>query len=271
MADVMEDLSKRLTIADEDDENTVVMQSSQLTETTAKAELCLVGQLLTKRPFNTEAMRSTLLSLWKPTKGMQFYVIGDNTFLFQFNHVVDKRRVLLHAPWSFDKSLVLLQDFDPLLQLSGLTFTYSSFWVHVYNLPLVSMTKEVGGEVIGNKIGRWMDMDHGDDGIAWGRSMRIRVMVDITKLLRRGLKIIVSSREAVWVDFKFERLPNFCYIVATWDTLRRTVRSSYQTRTIILIHPNLLERSCAMKGVVQRRFPLKTKERQRRCLRRILH
>ncbi|KAI7985086.1 hypothetical protein LOK49_LG14G00016 [Camellia lanceoleosa] len=74
------------------------------------------------------------------------------------------------------------------------------------------MTKEVG-YLIGNKIGSTVDVEYGADGMAIGRYLRIRVTLNVAKPLRRGMKLAVHNREAVWVDFKYERLPNFCGVL----------------------------------------------------------
>ena len=39
-------------------------------------------------------------------------VLKENLFFFQFNHVVDKRSIMHNGPWSFDKNLVVLSEFD---------------------------------------------------------------------------------------------------------------------------------------------------------------
>lgn len=44
-----------------------------------------------------------------------------------------------------------------------------------------------------------------------GDFLRVRVEVDISKPLYRGRKVILDDEEKVWVAFKYEKLPNFCY------------------------------------------------------------
>ncbi|KAK7827709.1 hypothetical protein CFP56_030881 [Quercus suber] len=41
--------------------------------------------------------------------------------------------------------------------------------------------------------------------------LRVKVRLDVTKRLVRGKKITVEGGESRWVNFKYERLPNFCY------------------------------------------------------------
>ncbi|KAI8003399.1 hypothetical protein LOK49_LG08G00886 [Camellia lanceoleosa] len=54
-------------------------------------------------------------------------------------------------------------------------------------------------------------MEYGDGGIAWGRTLRIRVEINIDKPLRRGLKLALGGQESVWIMLQYERLPNFCF------------------------------------------------------------
>ncbi|KAI7985756.1 Calcineurin subunit B [Camellia lanceoleosa] len=117
---------------------------------------------------------------------------------------------MANGPWSFDKHLVMLKDFNGALQPSEITFSTVEFWVHASNLPLISMTRDVG-VLLGNNLGQFVDMEYGEGGIAWGRTLRIRVAINIAKPLRRGLKLSLGGRESVWVTLQYERLPNFCF------------------------------------------------------------
>lgn len=56
-----------------------------------------------------------------------------------------------------------------------------------------------------------MDVDVLESGVQWGKCLRVRVRIDVTKRLMQGKKIIVEGGESRWVSFKYERLPNFCY------------------------------------------------------------
>ena len=50
-----------------------------------------------------------------------------------------------------------------------------------------------------------------DTRVQWGRCLRVWVEIDVTRKLFRGQKINIEKGEARWVQFKYERLPNFCY------------------------------------------------------------
>ena len=64
---------------------------------------------------------------------------------------------------------------------------------------------------IANEIGVPILVDALKNGLAWGPFLRIQVDIDITKPLMRGKMIPIEGAEKVWVFFKYERLPTFCY------------------------------------------------------------
>ena len=56
-----------------------------------------------------------------------------------------------------------------------------------------------------------MEVDVTESGVQWGKYLRVRVQLDVTKKLIQGKKIAVEGGEQCWIAFKYERLPNFCY------------------------------------------------------------
>ncbi|KAI8016081.1 Uncharacterized protein LOK49_LG05G01337 [Camellia lanceoleosa] len=209
MATPLDDLITKMALTKEEEE-AVEGGDNHLKPAEDKSWLCLVGTVLAMRPFNLEALRTTMESVWNPSKGMRTKVIKKNLFLFQFNHIIDKRRVLQNGPWSFDKNIILLKEVTDSWQPSQIAFSTAVFWVQVYDLPLISMTCAVG-QILGNRLGKFVDMDFVEGGVAWGQVLRIRAEIDITKPLHRGMKVAFQDRDPVWVTFKYERLPNFCY------------------------------------------------------------
>ncbi|KAK4387744.1 hypothetical protein Sango_2381000 [Sesamum angolense] len=81
------------------------------------------------------------------------------------------------------------------------------------------MTRDVAA-FIGNKLGKFKEVDLDSNGEVWGSSVRIQVSVDITKPLKRALKIRKLGDEHL-VTFTYERLPNFCYLSGVLGHLSR--------------------------------------------------
>lgn len=75
---------------------------------------------------------------------------------------------------------------------------------------LFGMMNKVYGESIGKTISQAIERDIDKVGAWWGPFLRVRVSVDITKPLLPS-SLINPSRKPLWVAFKYERLPNFCF------------------------------------------------------------
>lgn len=64
-------------------------------------------------------------------------------------------------------------------------------------------------KLIGGTIEEVLEVD--SDGLAWDKSARARILMDITKLLRRVQRIGMKEGGTALVELKYERLPMFCY------------------------------------------------------------
>ncbi|XP_075674845.1 uncharacterized protein At4g02000-like [Castanea sativa] len=119
-------------------------------------------------------------------------------------------RVLMLSPWSFDKYLLVLHKLGVGEVVNQLKFNRVSFWVQIHGLPIMSQTKDVGLR-IGETLGRVEKVDVDDKGFCLGNYLWIRVLVDISTPLCRGRLVRMGGPLPTWVDFKYERLPIFCY------------------------------------------------------------
>ncbi|XP_050278090.1 uncharacterized protein LOC126719598 [Quercus robur] len=114
------------------------------------------------------------------------------------------------CPWSYEKQLILMQEFEGELVPKEIKLKWTPFWVQIFNLPLKCMTRESGYE-IGAKIGKVLEVDVPEKGVQWGKFLRVRIRFDATTQLIRGKKVSIEGGEGRWIFFKYERLPNFCY------------------------------------------------------------
>jgi hypothetical protein len=158
---------------------------------------------------NREAFKTVLSQLWRTTRRVLFKEVQEKLWLFEFADENDKRRVLEGRPWSFDKQLIVINEFQGGVSPSLMDFRYSPFWIQVHDMPLLCMTKGVGAK-IGQSLGKLEDVDVAGDGVGWGRSLTIRVTIDITQPLDRGRALILEGKSH-WVSFQYEKLPTFCY------------------------------------------------------------
>lgn len=69
-------------------------------------------RFLTRRALNTDAVARTFKPLWKAENGFTVSNEGEHKVLFIFDNEADVDHILSTEPWSFDKSLVVLEKFD---------------------------------------------------------------------------------------------------------------------------------------------------------------
>ena len=170
----------------------------------------LPGKFLTHLSVNKEAVHRTFKPLWRTRKPFRIHDMHENKLVFEFENEVDLERVLESEPWTYDKHLVLFQRIDDTTTISSLSFSECSFWVQVHNLPIKSMTPELGMS-IGSSISKVVRMADSDENGTIGRSLRVWVSIDVSKPLSRGRKLWEKGEVIGWVSFRYERLPNFCY------------------------------------------------------------
>ena len=171
-------------------------------------ELSIVGRVMTERPFNFDAFKRTMNQIWTISKGALFRRIENGLFVVQFATARDRAKVLDGRPWTFDQHLVMLNEIVGGVQPSDMALLHCPFWIRLYNLPLdcrsVNHVRRIGGS-----LGEVVEVE--TDGVMWDNSVRIKVMIDVSKPLKRVQRIRSSTGVGLLIEIKYERLPIFCY------------------------------------------------------------
>ena len=156
-----------------------------------------------------EAVGRTFKPLWRSQNGFKISNEGGHKVLFVFDKEEEVERILSSGPWSFDKSLVVLQRYERHVALDDLNFDKVSFWVQVHNIPISYRTRSVAEDIC-EAIGV-VDRSPDTSECECGNYIRVRVTIDVFQPLCRGRIIKLEDNDKVWVTFKYERLPNICY------------------------------------------------------------
>lgn len=174
-----------------------------------KLSLRLVGRILTERPLNFDAVKRTLLHIWNLKEGVVIRSMGVNLFLFQFFHWKDCDKVFNGRPWSFENRLLVLQEIEKEEQSSEMVLNLSPFWIRLYNLPF-GYRSDDRIRVIAKMLGQLMEIE--DDFLDINPFRRVRILIDVTKPLKRFQMIRVKGNKNIKVTLKYERLPHFCFL-----------------------------------------------------------
>jgi hypothetical protein len=138
--------------------------------------------------------------------------MGDNLFLFHFNHPAGAKRALEDGPWMAGHNLLVMAKYDGKCTLEATEFNHIPIWIRVSGLPMGMMNRDVE-EIIGEEVAQFLDVDAEDNGMAAGRYLRLKVRIDIRQPLMQGIttEIDDEGEEKRWCPLEYEFLPEFCY------------------------------------------------------------
>lgn len=80
----------------------------------------------------------------------------------------------------------------------------------MYDLP-IGFNSEIIHKSIGNYVGKFLESDPKNFQVLWRNYLRIKVAIDVRRSLRSKMRIKKSGGEWIWINFKYERLPSFCF------------------------------------------------------------
>ncbi|XP_074355882.1 uncharacterized protein LOC141695542 [Apium graveolens] len=194
-----------------DEEEGLVLEDIPDNEVKEGLERCLVGCFVTSRKINFTAIQDTLASIWRPVKGVFMEETNRiNMFLFKFFHDRDMQRVLEDGPWTFNQQVLLIKKFNADEQLKDVQLSELYMWIQVFDVP-VGFKSESVLKSIGNFLGKFMESDARNFKGMFRDYLRIRVAIDISRPLKSQMHIKKPRREWLWIKFKYERLPSFCF------------------------------------------------------------
>lgn len=104
--------------------------------------------------------------------------------------------------------LVLLKKADGDEQPEQVNIQHYPFWVRIKNLPFNYRSNIIVKNLIGN-MGEILEIEK--DVLGFGKYRRVKVLLDITKPLRRNRRLKDKNGREFQVDFAYERLPFFCF------------------------------------------------------------
>ena len=203
MEEVLSDW-KRFSLLEEENKK-IILDS----EYPVAKEVILAAKFLTRRALNIEAIGRTLKPLWKSQNGFEMRDVGNHIILFVFSNVIEADRIIATEPWTYDKNLIILSRYDGLCPIRNASFHTVNFWVQLHGLP-VSRLNEKHAYGIGETLRAVSKAFHAGE-LFGGNFLRVRVGVNVSQPLNRGRIVRLGTDEEVWVSFKYEKMPNFCY------------------------------------------------------------
>ena len=145
--------------------------------------------------------------------------MGNHTILFIFDNEEEVEKILEGEPWSFDKHLVMIKQYDYSIPVQDLVFEHVTLWVQVHDIPTNYLSRKIAEKLC--EAARKVSTEPTLAEVDRGNVMRIRVTVDTTLPLCRGRVFTLEDGSKGWASFKYERLPNVCYWCGRLDHFYR--------------------------------------------------
>ncbi|BFG18210.1 hypothetical protein CerSpe_235020 [Prunus speciosa] len=193
---------ERVGIRIAEDETIDMMKGSQLS---------LAARVLTSKTVSKEGFVSVFSRLWRGTAGVSIKEFGDGRFLIRFGNLKDKLRVLDMEPWTFREYLVVLAEVKPGMDARRVDLGQATFWVQLHGIPLMNMTTMVARK-IGSLMGQVVEVDHAEGDECIGRFLRVRIRIPVDQPLMRGAFVAFPDEGSIWINFRYEYLPEYCFI-----------------------------------------------------------
>ncbi|XWS50373.1 hypothetical protein CRYUN_Cryun12cG0082400 [Craigia yunnanensis] len=165
MSEELEKLWEKLSLTEEE-QTDVVIDKDWLAEVEELGKNCLIGRLVLNKKVNVGAMKNVICNAWKVSTSMIIKEVGNRLFVFQFRDTMEKERVLLCQLWPFNKSLLILENFDGKTKPDEVNLQWCSFWVQIHDFPLGLMTEKIGA-VLGESIEDVEKVNTEGDQMAW--------------------------------------------------------------------------------------------------------
>lgn len=152
-----------------------------------------------------------MAALWRPCKGVLIKEVDINLYVFQFYHEIDIKRVIEGSSWSFNRKALIIARMKEGDIPRAMNLHTMDLWVQIHELRPGFMTEKVIQEV-GNYIGTFVHSCPSNFTGGWKEYLRARITVDLSKPLKRRMKVRKTGNEWFWIVFKYENIPTFCFI-----------------------------------------------------------
>ncbi|RYR04589.1 hypothetical protein Ahy_B06g084363 [Arachis hypogaea] len=154
-------------------------------------------------------IEAALYAIWSQPIGFKVIDHGGDLFQFFFDNETDLIRIERGAHWLFKNYILNLRRWNEDLEIKDEEFAMVPTWVQLWRLPKQCKTRNLGSKV-GETLGSMLETDLFSIRGKEDRLLKAKVMLDITKPLRRSIKISGNNQKVVEVNLKYECIVRNC-------------------------------------------------------------
>ncbi|XP_027155881.1 uncharacterized protein LOC113756396 [Coffea eugenioides] len=169
----------------------------------------IIGRIKREKVANFTVVKKFVTAAWGYPKDLRTTELGPNLFQFLIPREEEREKILNGGPWILDNQILILRSWEKGIEEDENAFRLAPLWVQVWNLPLHWIAKEVGKKR-GSAFEEVKEVIIPQGGGKDGKHLKLWVTMDTTQPLPRGTAVNVDEVYK-WVQFKYERCPDFCY------------------------------------------------------------
>ncbi|XP_012828241.1 PREDICTED: uncharacterized protein LOC105949476 [Erythranthe guttata] len=193
-----------------DEEEGITITQLQTVNQNPTGEFSLLGRIVATKEISMHTIKSNVTRLLQPVKGCEIQTLGNNRFVISFNHRLDQKQALGGCPWVLDKHALIFSEIKPDSDPTTMEINLMPIIIRIHHLPMNQRSEEVIAQ-IGGKLGILLEVLNKNQS-HFSQLIRIKVAIDVSRSIKRGLYLHSTDGNKTWVAFTYERLPNLCFI-----------------------------------------------------------
>lgn len=75
------------------------------------------------------------IKAWQVSQNLEVTEVGERIFVFRFETQLERAKVFLQQPWSFNKAILVLADLNGVENIDESLFERCPFWVQLHGVP----------------------------------------------------------------------------------------------------------------------------------------
>ncbi|KAF4384392.1 hypothetical protein F8388_004625 [Cannabis sativa] len=153
---------------------------------------CLVVKIISMKNIKPDWLDKAMREAWTLRYPISFTEYHSGLFLAHFGCDGDRRRVIENQPWHFDHCLMVFANPEGLDLLQPEQLRFVPFWMQIHYIPFGFRSPSLA-KMVADDIGDLIEIHKNTLLEISSPFLRIRVLLDISKPIRRGMQVFFRS------------------------------------------------------------------------------